>query len=229
MFSFSRILVNAPNSLAGTGFVTALPDNIRRDLLARGQARSFEKGQIIQQRGDAAKEFWYIERGSVQIGRYGIDGRLTLFALLGAGDTFGELAFLGEFRRTVDAIAGSDCTLIRIGDSELQSLMQSDPAVTRLLLKTMALTVQEAFDLIESSRNLSVPQRLAQTLLRHCGDQGEGTEIIVTQQDLADLIGVSRVSLGKALTKLHMAGLIEPGYGFVTIRDDAGLRDMMAE
>ena len=220
--------MNGPAPMAATGFVMALPDIVRRDLLARGQARSFKKGQAIQQRGDAAGEFWYIESGSVQIGRYAVDGRLTLFALLGAGDTFGELAFMGEFPRTVDAIAGGDCRLIRIGDSELQSLMQSDPAVTRLLLKTMALTVQEAFNMIESSRNLSVPQRLAQALLQLSGDQKDGAEIVVTQQDLADLVGVSRVSLGKALSKLQVAGVIEPGFGFVTIRDRAALRDMGA-
>ncbi len=220
--------MSAPAPMAGTGFVKALPERIRRDLLARGQLRVFAKGQIIQQRGDLAREFWYIESGSVQVGRYGVDGRLTLFALIGAGDTFGELAFMGEFPRTVDAIAGSECRLIRIGQSELQSLMDSDPAVIGLLLKTMALTVQEAFGLIESSRNLSVPQRLAQTLLQLCGDQLDGAEIIVTQQELADLVGVSRISLGKALTKLHAAAKVDPGYGSVTIRDRAGLLDMAA-
>lgn len=212
--------------MAGTGFVTALPETVRADLLARGQVRSFAKGQIIQQRGDTAKEFWYIESGSVQIGRYGVGGRLTLFALLGAGDAFGELAFMGEFPRTVDAIAGSDSVLIRIGERELWSLMDSDAAVTRLLLKTMALTVQEAFDLIESSRNLSVPQKLAQALLQLSGNQEDGTQVMATQQDLADLVGVSRVSLGKAMTILQVAGVIEPGYGFVTIRDRAALREM---
>lgn len=214
--------------MAGTGFVTALPETVRADLLARGQVRSFAKGQIIQQRGDTAKEFWYIESGSVQIGRYGVGGRLTLFALLGAGDVFGELAFMGEFPRTVDAIAGSDSVLIRIGERELWSLMDSDAAVTRLLLKTMALTVQEAFDLIESSRNLSVPQKLAQALLQLSGNQEDGTQVMATQQDLADLVGVSRVSLGKAMTRLQVAGVIEPSYGFVTIRDRAALREMGA-
>ena len=164
---------------------------------------------MIQQRGDPANEFWYVESGSVQVGRYGIGGRLLLLALLGPGDTFGELAFMGEFPRTVDSIAGSDCTLIRIGNTELQSLMMSDPAITRLLLKTMALTVQDA-------------------LLQLRGDQQEGATIRATQQDLADLVGVSRVSLGKALTKLQAAGLIEPGYGAVTIPDGAALEKFVA-
>ncbi|NRD91143.1 hypothetical protein C8024_19365 [Sphingopyxis sp. BSNA05] len=218
--------MNAPAPVAGTGFVQGLPERIRLDLLARGQERAFARGQIIQQRGDEAKEFWYIESGSVQVGRYGLDGRLTLFALLGAGETFGELAFMGEFPRTVDAIAGSDCRLIRIGKSEFRSLMDADPAVTGLLLKTMALTVQDAFDLVEFSRSLSVPQRLALALSQLCGDQGNSARLTVTQQELADLVGVSRVSLGKALTRLQGDGVIEPGYGFVTIRDGAALRDL---
>ncbi|WP_417622148.1 Crp/Fnr family transcriptional regulator [Parasphingorhabdus sp.] len=211
----------------GTSFVAALPDQVRRDLLARGQARQFEKGQLIQQHGDTAKEFWYVESGSVQIGRYGIDGQLTLLALLGAGDTFGDLAFLGEFPRVVDAIAGTDCTLVRIGDGELQSLLESDPAVMRVLLKAMALTVQFALNLVASSRHQSVAQRLAQALLQLCGDQGNGAEIIVSQQDLADLLGVSRVSVGKALASLQAGGMVEPGYGFVTIRDEAGLAKLL--
>ncbi|MEO9634828.1 MAG: Crp/Fnr family transcriptional regulator [Parasphingorhabdus sp.] len=220
--------MKVPSPMAGTGFVAGLPEAVRRNLLSRGQARSFTKGQIIQQRGDAANEFWYVETGSVQIGRYGIDGRLTLFTLIGAGETFGELAFMGEFSRTVDAIAGGDCTLIRIGDNELASLMNSDPAITRLLLKTMALTVQEAINLIESSRNLTVLQRLAQALLQLCGDQQDGAEIMATQQDLADLLGVSRVSLGKAMSTLHTSAIVEPGYGVVTIRDGTALRAVLA-
>jgi CRP/FNR family cyclic AMP-dependent transcriptional regulator len=218
--------MNGSAPMAGTGFVMALPETVRRDLLARGQVRSFVRGQIIQQRGDEAKEFWYIESGSVQVGRYGLDGRLTLFALLGAGETFGELAFMGEFPRTVDAIAGSDCRLIRIGKGEFRSLVDSDTAVTGLLLKTMALTVQDAFNLVEFSRSLSVPQRLALALSQLCGDQGNGARITVTQQELADLVGVSRVSLGKALNRLQGEGIIDPGYGFVTIRDGAALRDL---
>jgi len=216
------------SSLAATGFVKALPADVRTALLASGRDQRFARGQIIQQRGDRAREFWYVASGTVQIGRYGLDGRLILFALLGAGDTFGELAFMGEFPRAVDAIAGSACTLTRIGEGALRRLMESDPAITWLLLKTMALTVQEAFDLIEASRNRSVPQRLAQALLQLSADRLEDRAVRATQQDLADLIGVSRVSLGKALARLQEEGLVDPGYGFIGIADRGALRAFLA-
>ena len=153
----------------------------------------------------------------MQIGRYSEDGRLTLFALLGPGESFGEQAFLGEFPRMVDAIAGADCALIGIGEAELQRLINEDPSAARILLKTMAHMVQQAFDLVEASRNLPTTDRLAQALIRLCGDQSENVVVPVTQQELADLVGVSRVSLGKALATLEDADLVRRGYGGITI------------
>lgn len=217
--------VPSGTNIGASGFVKALPGDVRERLLQHGQRRKFAKGQIIQQRGDKGAEFWYVEDGSVQIGRYSIDGKLVLFALLGPGESFGEQAFLGEFPRMVDAIGGSDCTLIRIGEAELQNLISSEPGAARILLKTTAHTLQQAFDLVEASRNLSTIQRLALTLVRLCGDQDGDTMVPVTQQELADLVGVSRVSLGKALGGLEDIGVIKRQYGKILVPDIAALAD----
>ncbi|QJB68605.1 Crp/Fnr family transcriptional regulator [Parasphingorhabdus halotolerans] len=219
--------MNVPPPIGATGFISGLPDDVRRDLLARGHVRMFAKGQSIQQRGDQAREFWYVQSGSVQIGRYATDGRLTLFALLGPGETFGELAFLGDFPRTVDAIAGSETELVRIGEAEFQSLLASDGDAARLLFRTMALTVQEAFNLVEASRNLSTEQRLLQALVRLCGHQESDIFLPVTQQELADLVRVSRISVGKALGRLEKACLLSRRYGGILIDNKVAIESML--
>lgn len=214
----------ASSTMGATGFVAGLPADVRNKLLGAGRSRVFSKGEIIQQRGDPGREFWHIESGSVQIGRYSIDGRLTLFALLGPGETFGEQAFLGEFPRMVDAIAGSETVLIRIGEDELGSLIGSDPQAARTLLKTMARMVQQAFDLVDAGRNLSTIDRTRQTLFRLCGGEDRDIVVPVTQQELADLVGVSRVSLGKALSDMESLGEIRRKYGRIIIPDRLSLR-----
>lgn len=211
-------------NIGPTGFVRALPGDVQEKLLSRGQRRRFAKGQLIQQRGDPGTEFWYIESGSVQVGRFTADGKLILFALLDAGESFGEQAFLGEFPRMVDAIAGADCTLIRIGEAELQNLIETDAAAARILLKTMAHMVQQAFDLIEAGRNRPAIDRVAQALTGLCGE-GEVSEIPITQQELADLVGLSRVSLGQMLAKLEIAGLVERRYGAIAVINRTALAD----
>lgn len=200
-----------------------LPAELRDKLLARSTRKKFAKGQLIQQQGDQAHEYWYVEHGTIQIGRFAADGRLNLFAVLGAGESFGELAFIGEFPRTVDAIAGSDAELIRIGEAEFQNLIQSEPTAVRILLQTMALTIQESFDLIEASRNLSTDERLVQALLRLCGAETAKVVVSISQQELADLVGVSRVSLGKALKRLEKRGLLSCGYNRISISNSNAL------
>ncbi len=207
------------STFAAAGFVTALPEDVRRRLLNHGLVRQFAKGELIQQRGDAGKEFWHIRSGNVQIGRYSFDGKLSIFAVLGPGESFGEQAFLGEFPRMVDAIAGNEVTLVRIGEKELQSAITSDPRVARILLKTMANMVQQAFDLVNAGRNLSTVERVARALLGLCEGEGQTVSISITQQELADLVGVSRVSLGKALGKLEQSGNIERNYGKIVVLD----------
>ena len=216
-------LLAASSTMGATGFVAGLPADVRDQLLGAGRRRSFVRGEIIQQRGDPGREFWHIESGSVQIGRYSLDGRLTLFALLGPGESFGEQAFLGEFPRMVDAMAGSEAVLIRIGEAELQALIESEPRAARILLKTMARMVQQAFDLVEASRNLSTLERTRQALFRLCGAQDQEITVPVTQQELADLVGVSRVSLGKALGELEAEGAIRRKYGQIVVSDREAL------
>ncbi|MEP3227268.1 MAG: Crp/Fnr family transcriptional regulator [Parasphingorhabdus sp.] len=225
-------LVDSPQTARSTftaaGFVTALPDSVRQQLLAHAEVRRFKKGDLIQQRGDTGKEFWHIRSGSVQIGRYSLDGKLTIFAVIGPGESFGEQAFLGGFTKMVDAIAGSEVTLLRIGESELQAAIESHPNVARILLRAMAHMVQQAFDLIEAGRNRSTVERTAQAILGQCEDRHANLEVRITHQELADLVGVSRVSLGKALSKLDDLALIQRRYGRIIIPDRKALASFLA-
>lgn len=207
------------STFAAAGFVSMLPDDVRRRLLDQGSVRRFAKGELILQRGDTAREFWYIESGVVQIGRYSVDGKLTLFALLGPGESFGEQGFLGEFPRMVDAIAGNETRLIEIGEAELLAAIESDASVARIMLKAMANMVQQAFDLIDAGRNLSTVERVSQALLQLRSEEDSDVAIPVTQQELSELVGVSRISLGKALGRLETAGVIKRHYGRIMVPD----------
>lgn len=202
-----------------SGFVAALPAEIRKKLIDRGRPKTVKKGQIIQQRGDRARVFWAIESGTVDIGRFRLDGKFNIFARLGDGESFGELAFIGEFLRQVDAIAVVDSRLIEIGERELVSLLESDSGSARIMLKALAHLMQGSLDLIEESRNLSAVKRLALALARLSDKPDSKVEISVTQQELADLVGISRVSLGKGLAELAGRGFVERCYGKIRITD----------
>jgi CRP-like cAMP-binding protein len=206
-------------STAVPGFVASLPPELREKLISSGKRKFYRKDQVIHQRGDAAREFWIVETGSVQIGRFRADGRFVLFVRAGPGDSFGEHASLGEMPRMVDSIAGSDTTLIEVSESELMALLSSDGGAARVMLRTLTRINRIAFDLVEAERVLSGIDRVANTLAELCGTDNPDHTIQIKQQELADMIGLSRVALGRSLRKLEDQRLIRRGYGRITITD----------
>ena len=198
---------------------------------AAGRRRSFGAGAVIQQQGDATGGFWMIERGRVMACRFGRDGELTVYAVLGPGDLFGELAHFGGLPRQVDALADSDATLVHIDAAAADRLIATSPDVARWLLASLAHQLRTALDRIESDRNLSADARIARALadLARIGgavageDRGADAdrEVGVTQQELADLVGVSRVTAGQVLARLEQAGLIRRGYRCIRITNAA--------
>lgn len=186
-------------------------------LAARARVRHFADGQFIQHQGDPGDAFWAVVEGHVSVGRYAEDGGFTLFAVLAAGDLFGELAFFTGAPRQVDAVASGDARLIAIDRPLLRQLMASDVGWAELLLRSLSRQLAGALDVIDAERRLSATDRLIRLLAVMARDSASGDLVIATQQQLADLLGVSRVTLGAALGDLAERGLVERGYGRIRL------------
>lgn len=100
-------------------------------LSARARVQQFSAGQFIQHQGDPGDAFWAVIDGYVTIGRHSADGAFTHFAVLAAGDLFGELAFFTGVPRQVDAIAEGGASMIAIDRPLLRQLMAADVGVAR--------------------------------------------------------------------------------------------------
>ena len=172
---------------------------VERDrLLAMTSPRSFADGQFVQHQGDPGDAFWAVIEGHVLVGRYAEDGAFTAFAVLGPGDIFGELAFFTGLERQVDAIASGPARLVAIDRPVLRALMTADIGWAELLLRSLGRQLAVSLDIIDAERRLPVAERLARLLAAMAADAADGMTVRATQQQLADLLGVSRVTLGAA-------------------------------
>lgn len=189
-------------------------------LAARAHVRHFTDGQFIQHHGDPGDAFWAVVEGHVSVGRYAGDGGFTLFAVLAVGDLFGELAFFTGAPRQVDAMASGDARLIAIDRPLLRQLMASDVGWAELLLRSLSRQLAGALDVIDAERRLSATDRLIRLLAVMARDSDSGDMVTATQQQLADLLGVSRVTLGAALAELAARGLVTRGYGRIRLVRD---------
>lgn len=206
---------------------TSLDDRHRAILAERGSGRSFNKGTIIQQRGSDSAGFWLIETGEVTLCRYDGEGGVTVYGVLGPGDLFGELAYFAGIPRQVDAIAESDVRMVFIGRSLCDELLAGDPGFAKYLLGSLAGQLRAALDQVEAGRLLKPRDRL----LRLLADQAAlgHLEITCTQQELADHVGVSRVTIGTLIADLKRQGLVTQSYRTLQLNDPGRLARFAAD
>ena len=98
-----------------------------------------EAGQMLCQQGDEGHELFLILEGEASVSRNG-----QRIAILGPGQYFGELALLTPHPRNATVTAETDMLLLVLGRWEFWDLLDSMPAMTRMLLAGVAERLREA-------------------------------------------------------------------------------------
>lgn len=192
----------------------ALPDSIIEKLTKAGRLKDFEKGNLIHQEGDFAEFFYVVLSGRISGYRQNTNGKSGMAYFLGPGSAFGLIPMMTKRPRSHNCEAVENSTLLQITRGALMSLIDSDPETRKIVFSYLCERLSRAFDIIDEERYETVIQRLAKRLIDFSDREGI---ITLTQQNLADQMGVSRVSLGAALKKLTRLQLIVTGYGKIRI------------
>ena len=96
----------------------------REEVARQADEIDVEAGKQLIGEGRFGYEFFVIENGSAEVVR---DGRHV--ADLGPGDFFGEMALLGEVRRTATVVASTPMTALVMTDQAFKSLAHNMPDV----------------------------------------------------------------------------------------------------
>lgn len=179
--------------------------------------RKFPKKTSIIRPGDLANTLYYIVSGSVTISHENEDGKELILAYLNAGDFIGEMGlFMSTERREVLVKTKENTELAEVGyqrlgrlflnelkDDAAQILYSIGTQLTHRLLQTSRKVHRLAF--------LDVTGRIARTLLDLCKEPSamshpEGTQIKVSRQELAKIVGCSREMAGRVLKDLEAEG-----------------------
>lgn len=190
-------------------------------LIAAGHRHRYDSGTQVLHQGDPGDGFWVIEESHVMACRFGPEGERTVFAVLGPGDLVGELACFAGLTQQVHAIVEGEAVLVWIEMVQVDRLLASDTRFARWLLGTLANKLRSALDRVEGDQNLSAQARIARVLAYMAANNGP--QIDMTQQQLADFVGVSRVTVGQVLGALASEGLIERQYGKIRVVDPVRL------
>tara|TARA_R110002110_G_scaffold38828_2_gene126134 strand:+ start:399 stop:1097 length:699 start_codon:yes stop_codon:yes gene_type:complete len=180
--------------------------------------RWFDAGQIIHLRGDRTHGFSLIRSGRVSVSNVGLDGSEVTNSVLGPGQWYGEFTLFAGLPRTHNISALEEVEIGTVKEKVFKRLCDEHPAILKALL---TISLRRSYGLVEfldSLRRQPLDMRVAQLLLNHVRNSQQ-SEVDCKQEDLAFTLGVTRVSIGKVLSKLEQAGLIHRGYGKITVAD----------
>lgn len=95
--------------------------------------------EIVKQGGPGDAMYLLLE-GEVRV-RTMIAGKECIFATLGAGECFGEVALFDHGKRVADVVANTECVLLKISESSLQRLVTEAPDIAVGLVMAISKTL----------------------------------------------------------------------------------------
>jgi CRP/FNR family transcriptional regulator/CRP/FNR family cyclic AMP-dependent transcriptional regulator len=161
----------------------------------------------------------------------GKGGDEVVFAVLVAGDTFGELALFDEAaERTADAQAMELTECLAVDRQAMLAFLEANPAAMRRLIAVMSRYVREMDEAVSEAMFCDIPGRVARRLLTLAESHGEETtqgiriRLRLPQRALAGAVGASRENVNRALSRFASRGDILQERGFITIVRPGELR-----
>jgi CRP/FNR family transcriptional regulator, cyclic AMP receptor protein len=169
--------------------------------------RRLDREETLFLKGDAGDALYAVRRGQVRIGTGNTSGRRLTLNLLGPGDVFGEVALLDGRPRTADAVAVEATELYTVRRRDFLDLLVKKPAVAIQIIELLCERVRWMSAQMEERALLPLETRLAHRLVALSEDYG--SELHVSQEELAIFVGASRESVNRQLQTWRRQGWIE--------------------
>jgi len=208
---------------AGSWFA-ALPAAMQEALLRDATPRRLAAGQLLFARGDAFDGIFAVLAGTLQIDAHSAAGKAALLGLLVPGAWFGEICLFDGLARTHDAHATSAATVLHLPRDKLYAMLAQHPQWWREFGKLLAAKTREAFHYVEETQVLPPLARTARRLAAMAqayGDLPAGgrRSVHIPQEQLGQMLGLSRQTVNHALRELEARGLLRLHYADIELLD----------
>jgi CRP-like cAMP-binding protein len=209
------------------------PDELSR-LAASVALTHYRSGTTIFQKGDAGGSMMAVVKGRVKICSYSTDGKELVLNLIDKGGLFGEIAVLDGRLRSADAVAIDDTELLVLERSRLMLFLTSRPEIATRMIEVLCQRIRWTSEALEDALLRNAPSRVARGLIRLAATFGKKhragvlIDIRLSQQQIGNLIGVSRESTNKHIVDWSRAGYLQFDNGCIVIVDQEAL-DELAE
>jgi CRP-like cAMP-binding protein len=225
MSKSSRAAVHSPKE---NQLLAAMPDTDYRALVPALEHVEMPLGQAVYESGGPQGYVYFPTSCIVSLLYVLADGATAEIAVTGHEGMVGISLFMGGETTPSRAVVQSAGEGYRLRGSVLKKEFERGGALQHLLLRYTQALITQMTQTAVCNRHHSVDQQLCRWLLLSL-DRLPSDKLVMTQELIANMLGVRREGVTEAAGKLQAEGLIEYSRGKITVVDRAKLENRVCE
>ena len=206
----------------------ALPPRNLKRLMPELEYIRCEREQVLMEADSSLDQVFFPDSGVVSVVAVYADGSIIEMATVGREGCTAVQAVFGAKKSSVRLFVQIPGSAARMSRASFVRAMKSMPAFRGLMYAYVQAFLEQVMVSVACNGAHSLKERLARWLLM-MRDRADDDALPITQNLLAEMLGVQRPTITNAARDLERAGLIERGRQQVTILDRQGLIEASCE
>jgi CRP-like cAMP-binding protein len=208
--------------------LAALPDAEWERVLPHLERVEMPLGKVLYESGDRLAHVYFPTTSIVSLLYVMENGSSAELAVVGYEGIVGISLFMGGNSTPSRAVVQSAGEGFRLKANLLMKEFDRAGPVLHLLLRYTQALITQMSQTAVCNRHHSLDQQLCRWLLLSL-DRLQSNELVMTQELIANMLGVRREGVTEAAGHLHHAGLINYQRGHITVIDRAALEKRTCE
>ena len=171
--------------------------------------RNYKKNMVILQQGDDTNSMFILIEGEMRVYVEDEEGKQLTVRILESGNSFGEVALIGDFPRTASVVTQTDCVVAAFSREKYLSFLEQYPEISLALAKTLANMVRDTTEELSCIALSDVYGRVTHILEKYAVEADDHRLVPkFTHREIAGMIGSSREMVSKILKELETGSYI---------------------
>jgi CRP-like cAMP-binding protein len=219
------------NSSAGpldNKLLASLPRDQFDKLLPHLSAITMQQGIVLSEAGDEVDQVYFPHDGMLSLLAVLRDGKAIETATVGREGVVGAMAGLGLYKSLVRVVVQMPLTCSRIAAPHFRTAVAGSETLRNLCIRYNEVLLSQARVTAACNALHPIEARFCRWLLQSA-DRSAGDTVALTQEFLAEMLGVRRTSVTEVASRVQNAGMITYSRGVIKILDRPALMRMSCE
>jgi CRP-like cAMP-binding protein len=189
---------------------------------------SFQQGLVLVEAGNEVDQVYFPHSGMLSLLAVLRDGKAIETATVGCEGVVGAMAGLGLYKSLVRVVVQMPLTCSKIAASHFRTVAAGSDPVRNLCVRYNEVLLSQARVTAACNALHSIEARFCRWLLQSA-DRATDDTVALTQEFLAEMLGVRRTSVTEVASKVQSMGAITYSRGVIKILDRPALMRMSCE